>query len=96
LERWVKKTLVATIVALAMLIPLASTFPDGLERVVETLGVKAETGVWHAPMPDYTIDVITNSYVSTFTAGLTGFLIVLVVTWLIGKAAWVRKAKRGT
>lgn len=91
MESWVKWTSISIIILLAILLPLASTYPDGLEKVVETLGVEEGAPIWRAPMADYTLEVIANSYLSTLAAGLIGFCFVLAVTWILGKAIKARK-----
>jgi hypothetical protein len=69
---------------LAVLIPLASSNPDGLERVVENFGVQETVPIWNGIMSDYTIATIANPYISTLLAGILGTLIVLVSTYLLG------------
>jgi hypothetical protein len=69
---------------LAVFIPLASSSPDGLERVVENFGIQEATPIWNGIMSDYTIAAIANPYISTLLAGILGTLIVLVSTYLLG------------
>ena len=73
-------------VFLAVFIPLASSNPDGLERVVETFGVEENAPLWSGLMSNYAIDAIANSYVSTLLAGALGTLLVLAAAFLLGKA----------
>jgi hypothetical protein len=80
------KALVLTLVCLAILIPLASNAPDGLEKVAETLGIEEHEPIWSGLMPDYTIPTIDNPYLSTLLAGTAGVFLVLFVTFLLGKA----------
>ena len=63
------KVLLAVIVGLAILLPFASAYPDGL---------------WHGLMPDYSLTAIENPYFSTLASGLAGTLLVLVFTFLVG------------
>jgi len=76
---------VAIIVFLAIFIPLASSYPDGLERVVETYGVQEGTSFWNGIMSDYSVGAINNPYISTLVAGAFGTLLVLAAAFLLGK-----------
>ena len=80
------KVISLLIVGLALLIPLASTFPDGLESVAETLGIEVTEPLWRGVMPDYSTPLIGNAYVSTFVSRVLGILLVLVVAFIVGKA----------
>lgn len=80
------KALILTVLVLAFFVPLASTFPDGLETVAETLGIEEHEPLWHGLMPDYTVPPISNAYASTLLSGIAGTLSVLVLAFLIGKA----------
>jgi hypothetical protein len=76
----------AILVFLAVFIPLASSSPDGLERVVENFGVAEQAPVWNGVMSDYAIAAIGNPYVSTLLAGVFGTLMVLIAGFVLGKA----------
>ena len=69
--------------------PLASTSPDGLEKVAETKGFAEKGGSWkfwkHAPLSDYTIPWIKNEKVSTALSGLIGTLAIFFIALGIGK-----------
>jgi hypothetical protein len=80
------KVLFLILVGLALFIPLASTFPDGLESVAEALGIEVAERLWHGVMPDYSVPLIDNAYVSTLVSGILGSLLVLVVAFVVGKA----------
>ena len=90
-----KKHLVAVVAAimvfLAVFIPLASSSPDGLERVVENFGVEEAAPIWNGVMSDYTIAAIANPYVSTLLAGILGTLMVLVAGFVLGKVITPKK-----
>ena len=91
-----KKYLAATaviIIFLAVFIPLASSNPDGLEKVVSTFGVKEEAVFWQGLMPDYSFALVENSYVSTLLAGIFGTLMVLLTTLLLGKVMVPKSGK---
>ncbi|MEM2109142.1 MAG: PDGLE domain-containing protein [Candidatus Odinarchaeota archaeon] len=77
--RWAKITLIGIIILLAVFIPLASVFPDGLERVAETLGVSEGEPLWTAPIPDYFIN-LGGEWLGTLIPGLIGITLVTVVT----------------
>jgi hypothetical protein len=76
----------AIMVFLAVFIPLASSSPDGLERVAETFGVEEHAPFWNGIMSDYAIAAIGNPYVSTLLAGVFGTFMVLLAAFLLGKA----------
>ena len=76
---------VAIMLFLAVFIPLASSNPDGLERVVETYAVEEGTSFWNGIMSDYAIGAITNPYISTLVAGVFGTLLVLAAAFILGK-----------
>ena len=79
------KAIILIVLGLALFVPLASTFPDGLETVAETLGIEEHEPLWQGLMPDYTLPPISNAYASTFLSGLIGALIISVFAFLIGK-----------
>lgn len=70
----------ATIIGLVLFgVPVASTQPDGLERVAETLGFSGaaeNAGLWRAPAPDYVIEFagLKLGAVGTVASGLIGTL----------------------
>jgi len=79
------KILLAVIVGLAILLPFASTYPDGLETVAQNAGVKEPEGLWHGLMPDYSLPAIENPYFSMLASGLAGIFLVLIFAFLIGR-----------
>ena len=76
---------VSLIVFLAVFIPLASSNPDGLEKVVETYGAEEQEPIWNGLMGDYSVSGISNPYVTTLIAGVAGTVIVLGAGLLLGK-----------
>jgi hypothetical protein len=61
---------------LAILSPLASSSPDGLERVAEDKGfIHAALAPIFKIFPDYVIPGVTNEVMSTILAALLGALI---------------------
>ena len=77
----------ATSLVVVLLSPLASAFPDGLERVATDLGFLG-TGL-DAPyqiLPDYTIPLLGEGALSTVVAGVIGVLLVGLLAVLAGRA----------
>ncbi|MDX1408752.1 MAG: PDGLE domain-containing protein, partial [Saprospiraceae bacterium] len=69
-----------------LLSPLASSDPDGLERVATDLGLLQLAG--NAPyeiLPDYTLPFLGSTPASTVIAGIIGILVVGVVIVLLGQ-----------
>ncbi|MGB9676518.1 MAG: PDGLE domain-containing protein [Candidatus Bathyarchaeales archaeon] len=88
------KALITILVCLAVLIPFASEFPDGLEKVVETFQIEEKEPIWNGLMPDYTLPTIENQYASTLLAGVCGFFLVLITAYAIGFAATKPKGEK--
>jgi len=83
-----KKYVVAValvIVFLVFFIPLASTNPDGLEKVAQTYGAQKHESFWSGLFSDYSFGSISNGYISTLLAGIFGVLTVLVSSLVISK-----------
>ncbi len=79
---WIGGLLVA--VALAVISPLASAHPDGLEWVAEQQNfLSLARGPFYELLPDYTIPGISNAAVSTILAGVVGLAIVAGVAYLM-------------
>jgi cobalt/nickel transport protein len=73
------------VVFLVVFIPFASSSPDGLEKVAQSLGVQAHEPIWRGFMFDYSVEVFENPYVSTLLAGIFGTLMVLAASFVFGK-----------
>ena len=80
------KALLLILVCLAVLIPFASSDPDGLEKVAETLEVEETESQPIGPMPDYTVPAVENDYGSTLCAGVVGVFLVLGAALILGKS----------
>jgi hypothetical protein len=83
-----KKFLIATImiaIFLVVLIPFASSNPDGLEKVAVTYGAQEHQNIWNGIMADYSFFSIGNQYVSTMIAGIFGVVAVLVAGLVLSK-----------
>jgi cobalt/nickel transport system permease protein len=86
---------VGLLVALAvvLLAPLASAFPDGLERVAEDIGfINQAASAPYELLPDYTVPFLGETSLSTIVAGLLGALIVAGLTLLIIRLVRQRSA----
>jgi ABC-type sulfate transport system permease component len=83
----VMKAIVVIIVALMVLIPFASTYPDGLEKVAESLGIVEPEPLWEGLMPDYQFPTTESSYFGMFISGLIGVFLVCGAAWILGLAA---------
>jgi ABC-type sulfate transport system permease component len=91
-----KKYIVAAalvVVFLVFFIPLASTNPDGLEKVAQTYGAKEQGSFWSGLLSGYSFGSISNGYVSTLLAGIFGVVIVLVSSLLISKVMFRKPDK---
>jgi cobalt/nickel transport system permease protein len=60
-------------------VPLASTRPDGLERVAARLGLHAQAAAPPAPMPDYQLPGLGSATAATWAAGFVGVLVVFAL-----------------
>jgi hypothetical protein len=83
----------AIVVFLAVFVPLASSSPDGLERVAENFGIKETAPFWNGIMSDYAVATIANPYVSTLLAGVFGTFAVLLAGFVLGKAMTPKNQK---
>lgn len=79
------KALILIAIGLAILIPFASSYPDGLETVAETLNIEEADSFWNGLMPDYTLPAIENPYLSTLAAGFFGLIMVSATSYALGK-----------
>jgi cobalt/nickel transport system permease protein len=68
--------------------PLASRWPDGLDRTAELLGFKekAVTPVVPAPMPGYEVPGFHWTTLGTSLAGAVGTIVVFALAWLLARA----------
>lgn len=80
------KALIIITIGFAFLVPFASTYPDGLERVAETLGIEEPEPLWEGIMPDYMLPTVENPYFSTLIAGFCGMFLVLAAAYILGNA----------
>jgi len=74
-------------VILAILSPLASRHPDGLEWVAEQKGfLETAKEALYNIMPDYTVPGISDPTLSTIAAGILGAIIVFGIAWGVARA----------
>jgi hypothetical protein len=84
---WVIGLLIA--LTLAVMSPLASPHPDGLERVAENQGFidKAQEPFYNI-VPDYVFPGISNEATATIAAGLVGTLLMFGLG--LGMSKWLK------
>jgi hypothetical protein len=82
---WIAGLVIA--LAVTLLSPLASPWPDGLERVAEDHGfIDAAKGPFFEIIPDYVLPGIPSESLATILAGAVGVLIVFGITLGAGYA----------
>ncbi|MCA9936034.1 MAG: PDGLE domain-containing protein [Ardenticatenaceae bacterium] len=83
--RWVVAGLVIALVV-TLFAPLASASPDGLEWVAGEHGfLQTAKDAPYQILPDYTIPFLGESGFSTIVAGIVGVLLVMGITYLLGR-----------
>ena len=67
--------------------PLASTWPDGLDKTAEVLGFKEKAAepMVPSPIPEYVMPGVRWSALGTAIAGVAGTLVVFVLAWLLAR-----------
>ena len=78
--------------------PLASSSPDGLEKVADTLGFMGRAApAPHvpAPLPDYEMPGVHWAPMATALAGVVGTLIVFALGWVLARALVPNKQAEG-
>jgi ABC-type Fe3+ transport system permease subunit len=82
---WVAGVAIAALVVVVFA-PLASSDPDGLERVAEDQGfIDRAENFFSGLLGDYAIPGISDPAVSTIVSGLIGVAIVLVIMFALGR-----------
>jgi cobalt/nickel transport system permease protein len=68
--------------------PLASRWPDGLDKTAEALGFKDKTAapILPAPIPEYEVPGFHWTTLGTSLAGAVGTIVVFVLAWLLARA----------
>ncbi len=75
---------VLLVVFLAVFTPFASSNPDGLEKVAQSLGVHESEPFWKGLMSGYSVEAFKDPYVSNLLAGVFGVLLVLAASLALG------------
>ena len=70
--------LLVIVLILLLGIPLASSNPDGLERVMEDVGFTGAYNIFEGIFPDYMVPV-GNEWLGTFLAGLIGIALIMIM-----------------
>jgi hypothetical protein len=76
--------IVLLIVFLGILTPLASSNPDGLQKVAKSLGVEQTESSWKGMMSNTFVEALKDPYVSKLVTGVLGTLIVLAASLILG------------
>ena len=71
--------------AVVLLSPLASTDPDGLNRVAMDLGFIANAQSGSGPLAGYTVPFLANASAAKILAGIIGALVVLALAFVAGR-----------
>ncbi len=83
---WIIAGVVVSLIVV-LLSPLASAYPDGLERVAIDLGfIEAGQDAPYEIIPDYTLPFLGETPLSTILAGVIGVLIVLGIMVVTGRS----------
>ncbi len=95
MDKRVLRLLLVTVIVVLVLAPLASSFPDGLERVAEDLGFLSAAPspeVNLAIMPGYEVPGL-KGYGSTVIAGIFGIAVTFLITLGLGKLFTQKKTE---
>jgi len=92
---WIGGLLVAALIVI-VLAPLASSDPDGLERVAEDRGfIEQAQNAFYGVLPDYTVPGLDDAALTTIAAGLIGVGIVFLMMWGLGALLTRRRGTSG-
>ncbi len=90
---WWAVGLVIAAAVVVILAPLASSDPDGLERVAEDAGfIGMAQNFFSGLLGDYAIPGIDNPTLSTILSGLLGVAIVVALVYVLGRVVARRRA----
>ena len=91
LKWWIVGLLIA--LAVTLISPLASAWPDGLERVAEDKGfIEVAQDAPYEVIPDYVFPGIGNDAVATILAGIVGTVVVFGLAYGLGALLRRREA----
>jgi hypothetical protein len=92
-----KKTLLIVgliIVSLAVLLPLISRTPDGVQKLTADSGAEqSQQSSWNGIMSNYMVSAVGDPYASTLIAGIFGTIIVLAATFVLGSVVAPKRKK---
>jgi len=73
--------------------PLASRWPDGLDRTAELLGFKAKATAppFAAPIAEYAMPGVRSAVLATSLAGAAGTVVAFVLAWWLARALVARR-----
>ena len=92
---WIVGLLIA--LAVTLISPLASAWPDGLERVAEDKGfIEDAQDAPYEAIPDYVLPGIGNEALATVLAGIVGTLVVFGLAYGLGILLRRRKPCEGS
>ncbi|MEM1525325.1 MAG: hypothetical protein QW372_00130 [Nitrososphaerales archaeon] len=66
---------------------------ETFDKIAELFGAE-EQSIYQAPFPDYEIPGFEGNKIVNIAIGITSTLLILGVTFIVGKALRVRKVKR--
>ena len=90
---WWAVGLVIAAAVIIILAPLASSDPDGLERVAEDAGfIGMAQNIFSGLLGDYAIPGIDSPTLSTILSGLLGVAIVVALVYVLGRLVARRRA----
>ena len=75
--------------------PFACSWPDGLDKVAETLGFEhraAGVPLVHSPIPDYQLPGMHSTTMATSLAGVIGTIVVFVLAFLLARVLVAKPA----
>jgi len=83
---WWVAALVVILAVVVVLAPLASSDPDGLQRVAIDAGfVEQGTDAGYEILPGYSVPFLGDSALSLIVAGLIGVALIVAAMWLLGR-----------
>jgi cobalt/nickel transport protein len=86
----------AAAILAAVISPLASSSPDGLEKVAETQGFANKAVVLAGTLiPEYLVPGVKNEALSTVLAALTGIALTFALVYAAGRFLAKRKSDGG-
>ncbi len=78
--------------------PFASAWPDGLEKVAETLGFldrAVEAPLVASPIPDYEMPAVGSAGAATALAGSAGTVVAFLLAWILGRVLLPARSAAG-